>query len=41
MPVTKPPLRPLGPCPQRPASSTTTRAPGSAASTCQAAHIPV
>ena len=39
--VTKPPLRPLGPCPQRPASSTTTRASGSAASTCQAVHMPV
>ena len=29
---TKPPLRPLGPCPQRPASSSTTRASGSASS---------
>ena len=38
---TKPPLRPLGPCPQRAASRTTTRASGSAASRCHAVHMPV
>ena len=37
---TKPPLRPLGPCPQRAASTMTTRASGAASSTCQAVHIP-
>ncbi len=40
-PVTKPPLRPLGPWPQRPASSTTTLRSGSAASRCHAVHSPV
>ena len=39
--LTKPPFRPLGPCPNRSASSTTTLAEGSASSRCQAAHIPV
>jgi hypothetical protein len=38
---TNPPLRPLGPCPQRPASSSTTRASGSASSRCHAVHMPV
>ena len=38
---TNPPLRPLGPWPQRPASSSTTRASGWASSTCQAVHSPV
>ena len=37
----KPPLRPLGPWPQVLASSRTTRASGSSAFACQAAHIPV
>ena len=38
---TKPPLRPLGPAPQRSDSSRTTRASGSSSVTNQAAHIPV
>ena len=38
---TNPPLRPLGPCAQRPASSTTTCASGAAWSTCHAVHRPV
>ena len=37
---TKPPLRPLGPCPQRSASSSTMRADGSRSSTCHAVHMP-
>ena len=37
----KPPFRPLGPRPQPSASSRTTRAWGSSALICQAAHIPV
>ena len=37
---TKPPLRPLGPCPARPASSTSTSHPGSIAFSCQAVQSP-
>ncbi len=37
----KPPLRPLGPCPQMSASSTTTRQSGARSSSCQAVHMPV
>ena len=37
----KPPLRPLGPIPQRSASSTTTRAFGSVSAISHAVHIPV
>ena len=39
--LTKPPLRPLGPSPQRSASSSTTRASGSSCLTCHAVHMPV
>ena len=37
---TKPPFRPLGPCPASPASSTTTSASGSSRFSCQAVHSP-
>ena len=37
----KPPLRPLGPMPQRSASSTTTRAFGSRSAISHAVHMPV
>jgi hypothetical protein len=37
----KPPLRPLGPCPQTSPSSRRTLMPGSESSRCQAVHIPV
>ena len=38
---TKPPLRPLGPAPQRSASTSTTRASGSSSDTNHAVHMPV
>ena len=37
---TKPPFRPLGPCPASPASSTTTSSPGSSAFSCHAVQSP-
>ena len=40
-PWQKPPLRPLGPCPQRSASRRTTFASGACSRTCHAHHIPV
>ena len=40
MELAKPPLRPLGPVPQRSASSTTTRASGSSSETNHAVHMP-
>ena len=41
VPWQKPPLRPLGPCPHRSASSRTMRASGACSRRCQAHHMPV